>query len=65
MNGSLLTIPANEAYATFTDFYPNRSIQTQDYFTLDIVATGKLDEEDDNDETGGAGLYTFLAIMAE
>lgn len=64
-NGSLLTIPVNTNYATLTVFYPNRMVANQDYFTLDIVATGKLDEEDPEDTTGGSGLYTFLALLVD
>lgn len=53
-NSVLLTIPAGESYAIITKFYPNRTIATQDYFTLDIISVN-----------GATGLYTFLALMVK
>ena len=51
---TLLTIPEGSTYGTVTKFYPNRTISSQDYFTLDIIGVNEA-----------SGLYTFLAINVD
>jgi hypothetical protein len=61
-DGKLLELGSGISYVTFTEFFKNRIIASQDYFTLDIISSGASDEEDPDDANRGRGLYTFLSL---
>lgn len=62
-DGKLLELGSGVSYVTLTEFFKNRIIATQDYFTLDIISSGANVELDPEDPNRGLGLYTFLALQ--